>query len=56
MNQDLNAIGSNYASTYGHGTTDLIKRVQAKRIKSAAPKQFYVGDVMKEVKRKRKKK
>lgn len=53
-NTNLNAPGSQYASQYGHGTTDLIKRVNVGRVKNAAPKQFYVGDMMKNVKRKRK--
>ena len=55
-NTNLNSTGSNYASQFGHGTTDMIKRVQVGRIKNAAPKQFYVDDVMEKVKRKRKNK
>jgi len=56
-NTNLNAIGSNYAQQYGHGTTDLIKRVTAgRKISNAAPKQYYVGDMMKTLKRKRKRK
>lgn len=52
-NTNLNAIGSNYAATYGHGTTNMIKRVNAgRKIKNAAPKQFYVDAIMKKRKRK----
>lgn len=54
-NTNANAIGSTYASDYGHQQSDLFKRVQAGRIKNAAPKQYYVGNMMKETKKKRRK-
>jgi hypothetical protein len=40
-NVDLNALSSTYASTYTHGTTDLIKRLVHSQIYDTAPQQFY---------------
>jgi hypothetical protein len=40
-NTDLNALGSNYASLYGHATTDLIQRQIRYAIYDAAPKMYY---------------
>jgi len=54
-NTNANPTGSTYAGKYGHQQSDLFKRVQVGRIKSAAPKQFYVGDMMKDIKKKRRK-
>jgi len=40
-NTDLNALGSDYASLYGHNTTDLIQRVLRYTIYDAAPQMYY---------------
>jgi hypothetical protein len=50
-NTNLNAIGSNYASQYGHQMTSDIARIfsgvrkrRKKKIANAAPEQFYSKD------------
>lgn len=40
-NVDLNALGSQYAAQYGHGSTALLARIVRHLIYNAAPKQFY---------------
>lgn len=40
QNVDANALGSDYASTYTHNETNLIRRITAEEIYDAAPKQF----------------
>lgn len=40
-NIDLNAFGSNYASSYGHNVTGLIKREVQRVIYDAAPKGYF---------------
>jgi len=55
-NTNLNAIGSSYASQYGHDTTSNIgrmligvKKKRKSKIGDASPKQYYANGYMKKM-------
>ena len=40
-NVDLNALASQYAATFGHDTSALVRRITRDLIFDAAPQQFF---------------